>query len=173
MKKLILSVVALMAFGFANAQDAKFGVKAGYDGAYSTAKIDIGGSTVSATASQGGFFIGGFADITVSDKFHVQPELLYAAVTDLGQIQIPILAKFQVAEKFNLLAGPELAILTTKSDYTKSFNYGLDLGASYGFTENIFADLTYNFGLANLLKDATNSESVKLGNFRIGVGYKF
>jgi opacity protein-like surface antigen len=173
MKKLILTAVAVMAFGFMNAQDTKFGVKAGYDSGYTISKFDFGGTAISATASQGGFFIGGFADVAVSEKFHVQPELLYASVKDFGQIQIPILAKFQVAEGFNILAGPELAILTTKSDYTKSFNYGLDLGASYDFTENIFADVAYNFGLANLLKDATNGESVKAGNFRVGIGYKF
>lgn len=63
MKKLILSFVAILAFGYANAQkgDMSFGVKAGVD--MLSAKADGGGS-VSTT----GFFLGGFAEFGLADK---------------------------------------------------------------------------------------------------------
>ncbi|MBK8601065.1 MAG: hypothetical protein IPN80_11450 [Flavobacterium sp.] len=65
MKKIILSSIAFLAFGFANAQDgASFGVKGGLD-------------LVSAS-SEGqsnyciGFFVGGFVEFGIADKFSLR-----------------------------------------------------------------------------------------------------
>ena len=55
MKKIILTALAVFAFSFANAQETKFGVKAGLDLASATVKID----GISASDSETGFFIGG------------------------------------------------------------------------------------------------------------------
>lgn len=67
MKKLLFTAVAVFAFGFANAQETKFGVRAGLD--LLSAKIDGGGS-ISAT----GFYLGGFAEFAIADKFGLQPD---------------------------------------------------------------------------------------------------
>ena len=170
MKKIILSLVAIAAFGVANAQEVKFGAMAGVDFASSKAKISGFGSS---SASETGFFVGGFADITVSDKFHVQPELLYVSVKDADQISLPILAKFNVAESFNVLAGPSLGFLMDTADGIKSFNYGVDLGASYDINEQFMVEARYDLGLANLFEGGDSDNSLKLGGVFVGVGYKF
>ncbi len=169
MKKIILSLVAVMAFGVANAQETKFGVMAGVDFASSKAKF----AGFSATSSETGFFVGGFADIAISDKFHVQPELLYVSIEDLDQISIPILAKFNVAKSFNVLAGPSLAFIMDTADGIKSLNYGFDLGASYDINEQFMIEARYDLGLANLLEGGDSDNSLKLNGVFVGVGYKF
>jgi opacity protein-like surface antigen len=169
MKKIILTAAAVFAFGFANAQDVKFGVKAGVDFASMRAKFD----NITVTESETGFYLGGFVDVAVSDKFHVQPELLYVSVKDLEQIQLPILAKFTVAEKFNLLAGPNLGFILDPGEGAKSFNFGFDFGASYDVTENLSLDAKYDLGLTNLIEGGNSDFNAKLSGIFVGLGYKF
>lgn len=169
MKKIILTVAAVFAFGFVNAQDVKFGVKGGVD--FASIHVKFGGESF--TETETGFYIGGLVDLTVSEKFHVQPELLYVSIKDLDQIQVPVLAKFSVAEKFNLLAGPNLGFILDAGEGMKSFNLGLDLGASYDFTENLFVDAKYNLGLTNLIDGGNSDFSSKISGVFVGLGYKF
>ena len=79
MKKML----SLFAFTFllvvnAQAQDetsskpeAKFGIKAGFSSI--ALNVNVEGTSVSENAS--GFYIGGFAEIFLSEKFNLQPEL--------------------------------------------------------------------------------------------------
>ena len=71
MKKIVLSIAAMLVFGFANAQDVRFGVKGGLNIATLTGDVQDASTKV-------GFHVGGFAEIKVSDKFAVQPELLFS-----------------------------------------------------------------------------------------------
>ncbi len=170
MKNLIIAAVAVLSIGVVSAQETKFGAKAGLN--IGIASASGGNTTVS--SSENGFYVGGFAQIGVSEKFAIQPELLYAKVKELGQIQIPILAKYNFTKEFSALAGPELGFLTgDQLEGSKKFNYGLDLGAAYDITENFIIDARYNFGLANLLKDAPSGVKSTLSNFQVGVAYRF
>jgi long-subunit fatty acid transport protein len=137
MKKVILSLVAVMAFGFANAQDVKYGAKAGL-GLSSVSGLNNGKSLI-------GFNIGGFAEIGLDDKFSFQPELLftsagakssyseisggykgsYSLKLSFSHINIPLMLKYKVADKISLEAGPQIGFLIgTKSteDLTVSNN---------------------------------------------------
>lgn len=193
MKKIILSAIAVMAFGFANAQETKFGVKAGLNIANLGGDIEDNKSLV-------GFHVGGFAEIKLSEKFAVQPELLYSTQGtkfdgegdpkfNLGYLNVPVMAKFYVAEKFSLEAGPQIGFLLSakakgeaegvevevdlKDEY-KSVDFGLNFGAGYDFTENLSAGIRYNLGLSNIY-DGEGSDDYKESNgvFSLSVGYKF
>ena len=79
-----------------------------------------------------GFHIGGFVDVKISEKFSIQPELLYSTqgskfnmvVNDgntdyntentikLAYINIPVMFKYYATEKFSLEAGPQIGFLT-------------------------------------------------------------
>lgn len=161
MKKNILAIVAVMVFGLANAQTAKFGIKGGmnianWDG--DTEGID--------TKSKIGFNIGGFAEIKLSDKFAIQPELLYSAQgmkvddfnlddPDLGfitanakfnfsYINIPVMFKYYAAEKFNIEVGPQIGFLTSAKLKVKVDGYG---SAEDNIKENFESvDFGLNFG---------------------------
>lgn len=169
MKKIILSIAAVLAFGFVNAQEAKFGLKGGVDFASMHGKFD--GNSYS--ESETGFYVGGFVDIAVSDKFHVQPELLYVSVNDFDQIQIPVLAKFPLVEDLSLLAGPDFGFLLNGGEGSKALNFGLDLGLTFDFNENLSLDGKYNFGLSNLVEGGNSDFSTKISGFFLGLSYKF
>ncbi len=178
MKKIILTMAAVFAVSFANAQDKggssdmKFGVKAGLNNSNFTGDADTDALT--------SFYVGALVDFAVSEKFHVQPELLYSMEgadndeADLNFIRIPIMAKYYVAEGFSLQAGPEFAFVAgggAVKDVTKSMDYGLGIGAGYELTSGLFFDARYNLGLA----DISDVDGFELGtsSIQVGLGYRF
>lgn len=170
MKKILL-IAAIAVFGFSNvnAQDINFGAKAGVD--LATSKVESSG--FSASGSETGFYVGFFAEIGISEEFIFQPEVIYVAVKDFDQINIPLLAKYAVSEEFKILAGPAIGILLDTAEGFSSLNYGIEAGVAYDFSEEFFAEARYNIGLANLIEDAPSGVSAKISGFFIGVGYKF
>lgn len=202
MKKIILTVTAVFALSFANAQETKFGAKVALNIASLTGDVEDASSLV-------GFQIGGFAEFKISDKFAIQPELMYSAQggkesyseggvsieseAKLSYLNIPVMAKFYAAPKFSLEFGPQIGfLLSAKGDYTlsgggesisesedikddlESVDFGLNFGAGYDFTENLSAGLRYNLGLSNVAKTEAGYDSeIKNSVFSISVGYKF
>ena len=162
MKKIILTIAAVFALGAASAQETKFGVKAGVDLASMKVTLSDGeGDTVSGTASETGFFVGGFATVGMSDKFAIQPEVLYVAITDFSFLSVPVLAKYTFAEKFSALVGPSFNyFLDAKED---KFKVNVDFGATYDVTENIDINAKYSLGFGD----------VAMNGIFIGAGYKF
>ena len=164
MKKLFLVAIATVGFAFSGtAQETKFGVKAGVDFASIKAEYDLGPlGTVSDTASETGFFVGGFATIGVSEGFAVQPEVLYVSLPDdASYLNVPIFAKFSFAEKFHAMAGPSLNyFLNAEED---EFKIGVDFGAAYDVTENLDINAKYSLGTGD----------VKVSGVFVGAGYTF
>ena len=195
----MLTAAAVMAFAFSNAQESKFGVKGGINLSSLTGDIDA--------SSKVGFQVGAFAEFKISDKFAIQPEVLYSAQGakekgefefngdfyeaemnyKLAYINVPILAKYYVAEKFNLEAGPQIGFLVSAKgeatvlgnsaeddikDGFESIDFGVNFGAGYDFTENLSAGIRYNLGLSNIAKDSDDYK-IKNSVFSLSVGYKF
>ena len=178
MKKIILSVVAVLAFGFANAQSSemKFGVKAGFTSSNFSGDFQSDPTT--------GFYVGALADFMVSENFHVQPELLYsmegAKDAKLNYLRIPIMAKYYVMQGLSLQAGPEIAFKAGGDDikdFVTSMDYGLGVGAGYELSSGLMFDVRYNLGLADIndFPDGSGFEDAKLNtvSFNIGLGYRF
>ncbi|WOD43397.1 outer membrane beta-barrel protein [Hwangdonia lutea] len=125
------------------------------------------------TTSTSGFLIGiYFTDLSLSEDFELQPEIDFLLVKDLNEIQAPILVKYNVADAFSLLAGPNLGFLLDAPNGLKSFNFGIDFGAAYDIGEKFNVNARYDLGLTNLLKNP-GGNSVKLRGIQVGVGYKF
>lgn len=187
MKKVILSLFALAAMGLsANAQQVvKFGPKAGVNIANLNGLED--------TDMKVGFHVGAFAEIFFTDKFALQPELLYSAQgakasegdvkTNLDFINIPIMAKYYVIDNLAVEAGPYVGFLMKAElkgdggsldikDEMNSVDFGLGLGASYSLDNGFFGGARYNFGFSDLPKD-NEGDAVKNGVIQISVGYKF
>lgn len=188
MKKILLTAVAVFGFAFANAQETKFGAKAGLNISNFTGDVEDNSSKI-------GFQVGAFAEIKVSEKFAVQPEVVFSALgakfdfggTDvnynMNYLTIPVMAKYFVAEGFSLEAGPQVGFLMSAKakadgesldvkDGFESTDFGINVGAGYDVTENINLGLRYTIGVSNILAD---SGDVKAGNSNIAfaVGYKF
>ena len=207
MKKIILSTLLLLAFGFTYAQKAQFGLKGGLN-----SSTFVGDTEGMDFKSRIGFNIGAFAAIELSEKITLQPEILFSTQGaeaenveafvngsiytgdvkfNLSYINIPVMFKYYVADKFNLEAGPQIGFLTSAEtsttldgfdqtvdqdakDYFESVDFGFNLGAGYDFTKNVSAGIRYNIGLSNVLKkqQGDNSESQN-SVFSISMGYKF
>lgn len=196
MKK-VFTIAALIAISInANAQqEVKFGPKAGLN--FATV------SNIDNSKMLTGFYVGAVAEIKFNDKFSVQPELMYSAqgvkqnfsdtfmgvtvsynnTLKLDYINIPILAKYYVADGFSVEAGPQFGFLVkaeSKSegekfdmkDSTKSFDFGIGAGVAYDLANGFFANARYNFGLTDVAKD-NEGDAAKNGVIQVGVGYKF
>ncbi|MFE3868987.1 outer membrane beta-barrel protein [Flavobacterium sp. LS2P90] len=168
MKKIILTAAAVFAFGFANAQDTRYGVKAGVD----FASIKFKYANVSGTETKKGVYIGVFADAEISEKFHLQPEILYVSLKDFNQVQVLINAKYEIFDSVKIFSGPNLGFFTS-ADQNNAVNVGLDFGVSYNLTENVSIDAKYNLGLTNFLKLSDDNSSSKLNGLYVGLGYRF
>jgi opacity protein-like surface antigen len=158
MKKILLTAVAVFAFSLANAQDTKFGAKAGLDMVTATSS----GMSYSAT----GFFLGGSAEFGIADKIALQPGLNYHTATSDGAkfnyLSVPVLLKYSAADKINLIAGP--ALFYNMEDVKDKSSFNLQLGGSYDITENLSIEPSYSLGLTG---------DVKVNHLFIGLGYKF
>lgn len=172
MKKLIIAVLAVFAFGEMSAQDFTFGVKGGVNFSNFTGEdVDSDGTT--------GFYLGGLADISLTDEFHFQPEVMFstegADAASLTYLRIPLLAKYYIADSFALLAGPNLGFKVAADELvdesTKSMDFGLGIGAAYELENGFFFDARYNLGLSNI-SDVDEGE-LKNTNIQLGVGFRF
>ncbi|AXB55182.1 porin family protein [Flavobacterium fluviale] len=193
MKKIILTAIAVAAFSFANAQQTRFGVKGGLN--LST----VVGGDVDDTKTLVGFHVGGFAEINIVEKFFIQPELLFSAQGTkvdggfggdvdfkLNYLNIPVLAKYYIVDnKFSVEAGPQLGVLLSAKaegedikDFTRSVDFGFNIGAGYNFTDNLAVGLRYTIGLSPLTdEDVDNTDdyydSAKNSNLALSLSYKF
>lgn len=162
MKKNVLTSLLALVFGFTYSQNTQFGIKGGMNVATQTSTeselVDL------KTSSLIGFHIGGFVEFKLSDKFSVQPELLYSAqggkysvvlrqtndpdlntnaevVTNLSYINIPVMFKYYVIEKLSLEAGPQIGILiSSKEKITQP-------GSSYSSNNDNFEPIDFGLNL--------------------------
>ena len=180
MKKVLLSAVAILAFGFANAQDIKYGAKVGLNVATLNGDVEDAKSLI-------GAHLGGFAEIKLSDKFAFQPELLYSmqgaktessySETDfgytyieteetklkLGYLNLPLMAKYFATDKLYLEAGPQIGFLVS-AKYDSDYSYVV-IDDSDGSIFDSESDST-----SGDYKDFV--KSVDFG-FNVGLGYEF
>ncbi|CAI2765233.1 porin family protein [Flavobacterium collinsii] len=191
MKRIILAAIAVMAFGFANAQKTRFGVKGGLN------LTTFAGGNYWDAKSLVGFQVGGFAEIKVIERLAIQPEVLFSTQgaklegnfgdfdDKLNYINVPVLAKFFITKQFTVEAGPQLGFLVSAKreghdakDIFKSVDTGFNFGAGYNFTDNVSVNLRYTVGLSNIADyEVDNTEqyldSPKNSVLALTLGYKF
>lgn len=194
MRKRIILLVALCSIGLANAQKDKReeGIKLGIKGGLNVSNIMGDAKDVSIRTSVN---IGLLAEIIVTDKFSIQPELLYSgqgatSTSDsplLGRLKLdyvilPVLAKFPLASGLSLEAGPQLGMLVSAKNKTNDSNdkiedintldFGLDAGLEYELKSGVIFQGRYNLGLTNI-NDASDNERWSNGVISVSVGYLF
>lgn len=192
MKKLLL-VAAVAVFGFSsvNAQEVTFGAKAGLNLA------SISGDETDELDGRTSLHVGAVAEIAISDVFSVQPELLYSAqgakyeeegyeeTWKLDYLNLPIMAKYYVAEGFSLEAGPQVGFLMSAKakadgeeedlkDFVKGIDFGANVGVGYKMESGLNFGARYNLGLSNV-NDGEDADDFKNQNsvIQVSVGYFF
>ena len=183
MKKLLF-YFAIAVFGIANlnAQDVKFGVKGGLNFA------SIYGDDVPKSPEVTAFHFGVMAEIPISDKFSFQPELMYSGqgyaldknTVELNYINVPLMAKYYVTNKFSAEVGPQMGFLASAKnesldikDQLKNTDFGLNFGLGYKLDSGLNFGARYNIGLSNINDVSGISNKNQNGVFQFSVGYFF
>jgi Outer membrane protein beta-barrel domain len=190
--KLFLSAAFMIIASASFAQFIKVGIKAGAN----VGKID--GKSFDEQFKYG-YHVGGFVEIKLSDKFKIQPELLWNQVNSdtsgdfrtlykdalnfntlsnvkLGYISIPVLVSYSPIKYLSFQAGPQFGILIDKNQNLlqngkQAFKAG-DFSMLGGAQLNISSLRIYgryNIGLANI-NDIDNKDKWKSQGFQVGVG---
>jgi len=149
-----------------------------------------------------GFHLGLLAEIPLTSRFAIQPEVLYSTqgtediINNVGfttikfkldYIQVPILAKIYLTESLSVELGPSLNFLVNESidfgetDFGNSFEFGGALGASYKLRGGFFVSARYIYGFTDAFdRDNINAYygdlySKKSHNYglQLGVGFMF
>lgn len=177
MKKLLLFIVAMAMIGLNQtfSQEIMFGAKAGINFA------NIVGDDADDVSMTTKFHFGVVAEIPLSDKFSVQPELIYSAqggkfeetfsesgftyneedTYKFNYLNLPIMAKYYFANGFSLEVGPQIGfLLSAKVDYDYSETFEGETYSESG-EEDIKDDLKsidfgLNFGLGYKLDNGLN-----------------
>jgi hypothetical protein len=194
MKKILYCLIALYAF-IGSAQKSKkeegivFGIKGGLN--VSNFIGDVKDNTFRTSVH-----VGIFSEIMISEKFSLQPEVLYSGQGYSGQtdpgfsrskydyVNIPVLGKIYVAERISVEAGPQIGFLLSAKRKTeldkvnipnqKTVDLGLNIGLAYDLKNKIFFQTRYNIGLSNINSgDNANAEKYTNSVIQFSVGVPF
>jgi hypothetical protein len=190
MKKTIIFAATFFFLLSAKAQDVHFGIKAGMNASSlnaSPANSDM--------QTKIGFNAGILAHIHGSNaQWAIQPEAYYSsegaksksnsdAKTELGFLNIPVLAQYMFDNGFRIELGPQIGFLlnakskvndvsTDIKDNLNSVAFSIPVGVGYLTTSGLGFDARYNFGINDLSK---TPEGTKLHSnvFQFGLFYQF
>ncbi|MGI9548250.1 MAG: porin family protein [Flavobacteriaceae bacterium] len=195
MKKLIfLSLISI--FLLSSCVTPRYGVKVG--GNYAT----IGGDDTDNIDGKIGLYLGGVAELGITDRFAVQPEVLFsqqgAKYSDSGgfdgqfnfnYINVPIMAKFKPSDAFSIELGPQIGFLLTAKDkfdsptsgeddikdFVGSTDFGGNIGIGYELDMGLNFNARFNYGFSNINDFDTGGLDISNNNcvFSLGVGWMF
>ena len=196
MKKVILSLGLLAGVaGVANAQEARFGIKAGVVLATVTGDGVSGTNKKNLVGAQAGIM----ADISFSDLISFHPELLYSQKgfryengsnyiqSRLSYIDLPLLLRVK-ADGLFFEAGPQVGFLAgaknesnspglvpgsnTSTDGTRKVDIGYIAGVGYQLPQGLEIGIRYNGGISDVA-DPSGSSKIRNSVFQFQVGYLF
>ncbi len=171
--RLLFILVFLSSLSLA-AQDHLIGIKIGGNIA------NLSGDGTENISSALNFQAGLYTEITLSEEFKVQPELLFSvygfkqdfegtSTIRLNYVILPVMAKYYVSETFSLDAGPQVGLLVTAKNGTGSMadvksdfydrDFGVNVGASYIVSDKVSTSLRYYFGLSDVTTATTNNQN--------------
>jgi opacity protein-like surface antigen len=199
-KALSFIVIAVFAMHLLSAQALpKFGITGGLlntnvDFKTGNSILNLIGVNNFAKINSTGFYVGALVDIAATEKIHIQPELTYGSAEDLSFVYLPIMAKYYVADKFHVQAGPQLNFSSNLDDIKKAIRdteellgtngnvddvlrtVGIDIGLGAGFdvTENLAIQARYSFELSDRYSGPAGGVlDIKGSAFQVGVAYFF
>ena len=202
-KVLCIAVMAVLGLVNVNAQDVKFGAKAGLNlSNVSAEQLDEDNKV--------GFNFGAFAQIGLSEKITFQPEMLFSSQgykseisepdndyffeqkLEFNYLNVPLMFRYAVLDKLGLEFGPQVGFLLSASgegeetlrgetetfdqdvkELLKSTDFGFNFGASYDVSENIIIGARYNLGLSDIRDENVDTNKVSNTVFSFSLGYRF
>ncbi|WP_430409593.1 porin family protein [Kordia sp.] len=122
------------------------------------------------------FYAGLFLETSLSENFSIQNELLFSTFTDSYDfIEVPILLKYKISDKFSLFAGPKLDFLINESNdlfQFKPLGISAEIGVQYNISKRFFLEGRYSHSFTKQVNVRSGS-SEALRTLRFGVGFRF
>jgi hypothetical protein len=187
MKKLLslLTLLSVISVGV-YAQGVSGGVKLGLNLANQT--ISAEGMTVS-PSFRTSIHAGGYVTVMVSEKFGVQPEILYSGQGakngnfsfKANYITVPVLLRWNFTPLFSIHAGPQMGILMSakeefngESEDVKDDYKSTDIGIAAGLGIDLPMGLNFGFRFVKGMSNIVDSDDYKQKNYALqfSVGYK-
>jgi len=190
MKKFSLSLGLLIGIASAaNAQEARFGIKAGANLASVTNNDNEGKKNLI------GFAAGLMADFSFSDLISLHPEVLFSqkgvkytgggstAQVRINYVDVPLLLRVK-ADGLFFEAGPQVGFLasekfevnnttiSTSTDGTRKVDVGYIAGVGYQLPQGLELGVRYNGGISDL-SDPSAGEKTRNSVFQFQLGYLF
>ncbi len=179
MKRFVLFIFTLILGFSTQAQSIDLGLKAGANFSNITDASNFESKT--------GFVAGVFVGVKFSDKFAIQPELLYsqqdakfdARDFDLSYVNVPIIFKYYLIQGLNIQVGPQFGFVVDDNISevfaeigddvdTNNFDTSGVIGLGYDFPLGIRFDARYNFGLTDVVDGGGKNSVISLA-----LGYSF
>lgn len=174
MKRIFLFMFMVVLTRVSAAQDFQYGLKGGLN----ISKLTVSVTGFSATTDELFSFHAGFYGLLMtSEKFGIQPELLYSGQGGsgtgnftLGYLTVPVMLRYEFTPGVNIQAGPQVGFLMNASvdgqdaksgmnttDFSLGFGLGVDRPSGVNFA------FRYVIGLSNTLSDETTGAMVGFG----------
>jgi hypothetical protein len=199
MRRIVLSLTLATVASAAAAQHVAFGLKAGPS--YTKFRgIDPAQISSASNAYRLGFHAGVMAEVKVTDKFSIQPELLYSQkgaknklvdeiYTVFSYLDLPVMVKARLGETgFFLEGGPQFGYLLRATSNFMQYSYnqrdsyekvdvGYAAGLGYQLTSGPLLGFRFNGGLTRLNRPIINggqiraSENMWNNAFQLYAGY--
>ena len=175
MKSLLLTLLFITVTTLSFSQEVSYGVRGGLN----ISNLDFDPDPTFNNQHRNGFAFGGFVDYGISDNFSIQAEIQYSAEGGKADelradyIQLPIMARFGLGDKFTVGIGPMASLKTWEErDGFATFTFSGVGGLEYMITDELFVDARVHYGLSNILdKDLTDMEA-KNTTFQFGFGIR-
>lgn len=181
---LLFLVIGFTLTGLAQGSNVEFGIKGGVN--FARFKLQPSHNT----DSRVGFHVGMLTHIHLSDRFALQPELMYSSQgadydndrqDKFNYVNIPVLVQLMFGEGFRLQTGPQVGFLASAKfenedaeadidDNFKRGDFSWSFGAGYLGRSGIGVDARYNLGISNISK--TNPD-VENRVWQVGLFYQF
>jgi hypothetical protein len=166
MKKIILLSLIMSFYGY-----SQFNIEVGYNNTTGSVDMNIMGAQMSYDASANDIYLGASYNITLSETLFIQPALFFGG----DMTHIPVSLGYVTSEKLNLLAGLSSLSIAEGGMGIKKSAIGLNLGATYNFSDKIGLNLRYNSDLSNRIEDSEiwGDSELKMSSLKFGLSYTF
>lgn len=175
MKSLLLTFLFIAITTTSFSQEVSYGVRGGVN----ISNLDFDPDATFSNQHRNGFAFGGFVDYGITENFSALVEIQYSAEGAKADelradyIQMPIMARFAIGDKFTLGVGPMVSLKTWENqDAFSTFTFSGIGGIEYMINDELFIDARVHYGLSNILDDEITDLEAQNTTFQFGFGIK-
>ncbi|WP_299765888.1 porin family protein [uncultured Dokdonia sp.] len=177
-KRLFITAFTVIGLITMNAQELKFGAKAGLN--FATITNDAENELDITTDIVFGLLV----EVPISEKISFQPELMYSGQGSssaiLTYLNVPLIGKYYVVKGLSLEVGPQIGFLLSAEDTDTdadikdvftNVDLSMNLGVGYTLNNGLFFNARYNLGLSDI--STVDGITTKNRFLQVAVGYFF